>query len=93
VVNGHKSAAHTDTPDCGTDKTCLGEGMHCPTASSLSILLLSAYIEHSKFIDVDVLKIFTAQRMLARYIRMLWLRVYMSVSLGVCHTPTPYRNG
>jgi len=27
VVNGHKSAAHTDSPDVGTDKTCLGRGM------------------------------------------------------------------
>jgi len=34
VVNGHKSAAHTDSPDGGTDKTCLGGGMHCPSASS-----------------------------------------------------------
>jgi len=24
VVNGHKSAAHTDSPDGGTGKTCLG---------------------------------------------------------------------
>jgi len=36
VVNGHKSAAHTDSPDGGTSKTCLGLGMHCPSASSLS---------------------------------------------------------
>jgi len=34
VVNGHKSAAHTDSSDGGTGKTCLGEGMHCPSASS-----------------------------------------------------------
>jgi len=34
VVNRHKSAAHTDLPDGGTGKTCLGEGMHCPSASS-----------------------------------------------------------
>ena len=34
VVNGHKSAAHTDSPDGGTVKTCLGGGMHCPKASS-----------------------------------------------------------
>jgi len=27
VVNRHKSAAHTDTPDGGTSKTCLGGGM------------------------------------------------------------------
>ena len=34
VVNGHKSAAHTDSPDGGTVKTILGRGMHCPSASS-----------------------------------------------------------
>jgi len=35
VVNGYKSAAHTDSPDGGTSKTCLGGGMHCPSASSI----------------------------------------------------------
>jgi len=35
VVSGHKSAAHTDSPDGGTGKTCLGEGRQCPSASSL----------------------------------------------------------
>jgi len=35
VVNGHKSASDTDSPDGGTDKTCLGGGMHCPNASRL----------------------------------------------------------
>jgi len=34
VVNGHKSAAHTYSPDGGTDKTCLGGCMLCPSASS-----------------------------------------------------------
>ena len=29
-----KSAAYTDLPDGGTSKTCLGVGMHCPSASS-----------------------------------------------------------
>jgi len=29
VVNGHKSAAHTDSSDGGTGKTCLGGGMQC----------------------------------------------------------------
>jgi len=28
VVNGHKSAVHTHSPDGGTGKTCLGGGMH-----------------------------------------------------------------
>ena len=30
MVNGHKSAAHTDSPDGGTGKMCLGGGMHVP---------------------------------------------------------------
>ena len=34
MANGHKSAAHTDSPDGGTGKTCLGGGMHRPSASS-----------------------------------------------------------
>jgi len=34
VVNGHKSAVHTDPPDGGICKTCLGRGMYCPNASS-----------------------------------------------------------
>jgi len=34
VVNGHKSAAHTDSPYGGTGKTRLGGGMQCPSASS-----------------------------------------------------------
>jgi len=29
-----KSAAHTDSPDGGTGKTCLGGDMHCRSASS-----------------------------------------------------------
>ena len=36
VVNGHKYAAHTDSPDGGTGKACLGGGMHCPGAYSLA---------------------------------------------------------
>ena len=34
VINGHKSAAHTDSPDGGTGKTCVGGGMHCLSASN-----------------------------------------------------------
>ena len=30
VVNRHKSAAHTDSSDDGTSKTCLAGSMHCP---------------------------------------------------------------
>ena len=33
VVNGHRSAAHTDSLDGGTGNTCLGGGMHCYIAS------------------------------------------------------------
>ena len=35
MVNGHKFADHTDSPDYGTGKTCLGGGLHCTSASSL----------------------------------------------------------
>jgi len=35
VINGDQSAAHTASPDGGTDKTCLGGGMHCPSAYSI----------------------------------------------------------
>jgi len=34
ALNWHESAAHADLPDGGTGKTCLGGGMHCPSASS-----------------------------------------------------------
>jgi len=34
VVNGHKSAAYTDSADAGSGKTCLAGGMHCPSGSS-----------------------------------------------------------
>jgi len=34
VVNGHKSAAHTDSLDGDTCNTCLGGGMRCPSVSS-----------------------------------------------------------
>jgi len=37
VVNGQKSPAYTDSPDGGTRKTCLGRGMHCPSASTLCL--------------------------------------------------------
>jgi len=33
AVNGHKSAAHTDSPNGVTGKTFLGGGIHCPSAS------------------------------------------------------------
>jgi len=36
MINGHKSAAHTDSPDGVTERTRLGGGMHCPSAFSLS---------------------------------------------------------
>ena len=43
VVNGHKSAAHTDSPDGSTGKMCLGRGMHCPSASSAYVADLSLF--------------------------------------------------
>ena len=36
MVNGHKSSAHTDSPDGDTGKTCLGRSMHCPSGSGSS---------------------------------------------------------
>jgi len=45
VVNGHQSAAH-DSPDGGTGKTCLGGGMHCPSAFSFKCLLSSVRLEN-----------------------------------------------
>ena len=38
MVNGHESAAHTDSPDGGTGKACLGGGMHCPSTTRFSLL-------------------------------------------------------
>jgi len=35
----HKSAGHTESPDGGTGKMCLGGGMHCPSASIVQIEL------------------------------------------------------
>jgi len=34
IINKHRFPAHTDSPDGGTGKTCLGGGMLCPGASS-----------------------------------------------------------
>jgi len=46
IVNEHrpKSTAHTDSPDGGTGKTCLGGGMHCPIASSFHCIGNRSYI-------------------------------------------------
>jgi len=49
VVNEHKSAAHTDSPD-GTSNTCLGGGMHCPSASSLQHCHIRALKPHQNII-------------------------------------------
>jgi len=43
VVNGHKSAAHTDSPAGGTGKACLGGSTHCP---SDSIVYYTAHLEY-----------------------------------------------
>jgi len=42
VVNGHKSAARADSPDSDTGKTCLGEGMHYPSASSGVVVITAS---------------------------------------------------
>ena len=41
VINGHKSPAHTDSPNGGTGKRYLGGGIHCPDASSLTLIQLA----------------------------------------------------
>ena len=35
VVNEHKFAVYTHSPDGGTGKTCLAGGMHCVSASGI----------------------------------------------------------
>jgi len=44
MVNGHKSAAHTDSPDGCTGKTCIDGGMHSPSASSYGRPMYGAII-------------------------------------------------
>jgi len=44
VVTGHKSVAHTDSPDGGTGKTCLGGSMYCPSASSYILLIITGAV-------------------------------------------------
>jgi len=48
VVNEHKFAVHTDSPDGGTGKTCLAGGMHCISASSFNMepRLYAVYMEN-----------------------------------------------
>jgi len=38
VVNGHKSAARTDSPDSGTGKTWFGGGMYCSLSACILLL-------------------------------------------------------
>ena len=45
VVNGHKSAAHTDSPDGGTGKTCIAEVFTDP------LVLVVIYIFVCQFCD------------------------------------------
>jgi len=55
VVNGHKSAADANSPDGGTGKTCLGGGMHCPSASSYiwnSMRGVNIYRRRPVFLDL-----------------------------------------
>ena len=46
MVTGHKSAAGTYSPDGGTDKMCIGGGMHCPSSSTsgLKARLLPCFV-------------------------------------------------
>ena len=47
VINGHKYGADTDSLNGGTGKTCLGGGMHCPSASSCLCVSLFVYLSVS----------------------------------------------
>ena len=47
MVNGHKSAAHTDSPDGGTGETCLGRGVQC-TVSVLVVFNEFDYNGHAR---------------------------------------------
>ena len=56
VVNGHKSTAQTDSPDDGTGKTCLGEGMYYPSASSSSSgIKFKYYVSNDTMMDCEKL--------------------------------------
>ena len=44
VISGHKSATYTDSPDGGTAKTYLGEGVHCPSASSYYYVFVLLFV-------------------------------------------------
>jgi len=48
VVNEHKFAVYTHSPDGGTGKTCLAAGMHFVSASSFNMepLLYAVYMEN-----------------------------------------------
>jgi len=53
MVNGHKSAAHTDSPDGGTGNTCLGGGMHCPCSASSHTMQTEPYVHRIKVAALD----------------------------------------
>jgi len=46
VVNGHKSIAHTDSPDGGTGKTCLGGAMQAAAAVQVVMAALRSRRGH-----------------------------------------------
>ena len=55
VVNEHKFGAHTDSPDGGTGKTCLGGGMHCPIASSFHCIGNRSYISWQYIASISLI--------------------------------------
>jgi len=55
VVNGHKSAAHVDSPDGGTSKTCLDAIKACLTSAAIKLMevctvpVLLVYVMYCKY--------------------------------------------
>ena len=49
MVNEHKPAAHTDSPDGGTGKTCLGGVMPVP------LFLVPDMLRHQSGINTDII--------------------------------------
>jgi len=96
VVNGQKSATHTDSSDGSTGKTCLGGGMHCPSASIFFTLIqpkttycLSTFRLHVGSLHQDRLPVpVVSMQKLVPYVAQL---VAPLVSIHVVGLSDPYR--
>jgi len=51
VIDGHKSADHTDSPDGGTGKTYSSGGMHCPSVSLCYFIFILYFYQLTHFIS------------------------------------------